>query len=67
MHDMGVSDAAVAYSLGSLLSHLPSYSADEGTILYKLPGHLGTCAAVALHPKEPISECRCVFDSVLYF
>ena len=35
-----------------------SCSADTGTILYKLPGHTGTCTAVALHPKEPIGECE---------
>lgn len=28
----------------------------SGKILYKLPGHRGTCTAAALHPREPIGE-----------
>lgn len=27
-----------------------------GKILYKLPGHRGTCTGAALHPSEPIGE-----------
>lgn len=30
------------------------WNVDNSTILYKLPGHRGTCTAVALHPQEPI-------------
>lgn len=28
----------------------------RGKVLYKLPGHRGTCTAAALHPREPIGE-----------
>ena len=30
------------------------WNVDKSNILYKLPGHRGTCTAVALHPQEPI-------------
>lgn len=46
--------AHLALHLLILFYHL--FSAEDGTILYKLPGHSGTCTAVSLHPKEPISE-----------
>ncbi|WFD32308.1 hypothetical protein MSPP1_003353 [Malassezia sp. CBS 17886] len=29
-------------------------SVDKGTVIYKLPGHRGTCTAVSVHPVEPI-------------
>ena len=29
-------------------------SVEKGAILYKLPGHRGTCTAVDMHPREPI-------------
>lgn len=28
----------------------------KGRVVYKLPGHRGTCTAAALHPREPIGE-----------
>lgn len=33
------------------------WDVESSRILYKLPGHRGTCTAAALHPTEPIGEC----------
>jgi hypothetical protein len=58
MYSVGVSQKDRGVAEMALLIVYSSDSAEDGTLAYRLPGHTGTCTAVAMHHKEPISECE---------
>lgn len=43
-------------SAGSADRFVYIWNANDGRILYKLSGHLGSVNEVAFHPKEPIGK-----------